>query len=85
MLKLIINMIFVVIVTAIALTWMYTQRFNQDSDTTATQGVFFTKTLNLNAYKRVSDGISMWGEYSNYSRSDRHDETVTVYCNEFCK
>jgi len=73
------------LVVTVTLGVAYTQRFNQDGKQTATSGIFFHKTLNLNAYKMVSSGTSMWGRYANYSRSDRHNETVTVYCNDYCK
>lgn len=64
---------------------LYSQKFTQDSVSTATQGIVFQKTLNLNAYKRVSSGLGMWGSYDNYSRSDRHGDIVTVYCGSYCK
>lgn len=64
------------------------QLYTQDSTTTATSGVLFTKTLNLTAYKQISDGKNfmypIMGKFVNYSRSDRHNELVTVYCGEYC-
>ena len=64
--------------------YLYTQNFNQDSDKTATQGIFFKKTLYLKEYKRVSNGNDLWGKYHRYSRSDRQTEAITVYCNKYC-
>ena len=74
------------IVTLSGLTWyMYTQHFNQDSENTATSGIYFQTTLNLDEYKNVSTGNNLWGTFSRYTRSDRHSETITVYCNKYCK
>jgi len=64
---------------------LYVQHFNQDSETTATSGWFFQTTLNLEEYKNVSTGNDLWGSFDRYTRSDRHTETITVYCNEYCK
>ena len=64
--------------------WGYIQHCKQDSNTTATQGVYFQKTLNLTEYKNVSSGNDLWGTYHRYTRSDRHTETITVYCNQYC-
>lgn len=63
----------------------YVQHFNQKTKTTATSGWVFKKTLNLEEYKNVSTGNDLWGTYNNYTRSDRHTETLTVYCNKFCR
>ena len=70
---------------SMALYYTYTQHFNQDSKTTATSGIFFKTTLNLAEYRNVSTGNGLWGTFSRYTRSDRHTETITVYCNEYCK
>lgn len=81
--------ILVIAALAVALTatyyYYYFQRYNQDSKTTATTGFFYKKTLNLPEYRNVSSGNGIWGKYENYTRSDRHTETITVYCNDFCK
>lgn len=65
------------------------QLYTQDSATTATSGIFFTKQLKLTEYKQVSKGNDwkslFMGQYNNYSRSDRHNELVTVYCGNYCK
>ena len=75
-----------VIITLATYTWFtYTQHFNQDSKDTATSGIFFKTTLNLGEYKNVSTGNNLWGTYNRYTRSDRHSETITVYCNKYCK
>lgn len=80
--KIILIVLSVLLVTA----WFeHMQHYNQDSKTTATSGILFKKTLNLNAYKHVADGNNLWGKYNRYSRSDRHDEALTVYCNKYCK
>ena len=67
------------------LFYTYVQHFNQDSKTTATSGIFFQTTLNLEQYKNVSTGNDLWGTFDRYTRSDRHTETITVYCNKYCK
>ena len=64
---------------------IWVQHFNQDSETTATSGWYFQTTLNLEEYKNVSTGNDLWGTYDRYTRSDRHTETITVYCNKYCK
>ncbi len=64
---------------------IYVQHFNQDSNTTATSGWVFKTTLNLKEYKNVSTGNNLWGTFNRYTRSDRHTETITVYCNKYCK
>ena len=70
----------------IGLTWYnYTQHFNQDSKDTATSGIIFYTTLNLKEYRNVSTGNNLWGTFDRYTRSDRHSETITVYCNQYCK
>jgi len=70
---------------ALVVWYIYTQRYVQDSVTTATTGIFFQSTLNLNEYKNVSSGNNLLGKYDRYSRSDRHDDVLTIYCNEYCK
>ena len=68
-----------------AVTWFnYSQHFNQDSTNTATSGIYFQTTLNLDEYRNVSQGNDLWGTFSRYTRSDRHSETITVYCNKYC-
>ncbi len=79
-----IAVIFMFTVASLVLTYAYYQRYNQNSSITAISGIVFNKTLNLEAYKRVSSGFSVFGTYDNYSRSDRHNETVKVYCNDYC-
>ncbi len=67
-------------------TWYsYTQHYNQDSKETATSGIFFKTTLNLKEYRNVSTGNNLWGTFDRYTRSDRHSDTITVYCNKYCK
>ena len=65
--------------------YSYMQRYNQDSPITATKGIIFQKTLHLNQYKLVSNGNDIWGKYDRYTRSDRHSDTISVYCHEYCK
>jgi len=45
----------------------------------ATKGIIFQKTLNLSVYKQVAKGNGIFGKYERYSRSDRHNEVITVY------
>lgn len=71
--------------TSTAIWYTYTQEYVQDSKTTATKGIFFQKTLKLEAYSMVSNGNGWLGKYDRYSRSDRHSDVITVYCKEFCK
>jgi len=74
------------IASASTVIWyIYTQEYVQDSQTTATKGILFQKTLKLKAYSIVSSGNGWLGEYDRYSRSDRHADVITVYCKEFCK
>ena len=63
---------------------IYFSLYKQNSPTTATRGFIFRNTVNLNAYKHISSGNNLFGDYKNYSRSDRHDELITIYCNEYC-
>lgn len=72
------------IIVGVITAWNYSQLYKQDSETTATTGIYFQKTLNLKEYKRVSDGNGLWGKYDRYSRSDRHNDVITVYCNDYC-
>ncbi len=72
-------------VLALGLWYSYIQHFNQDSKTTATSGIIFKTTLNLAEYRNVSTANNMWGTYNIYSRSDRHNEQINVYCNQYCK
>ena len=74
------------IMSASSIIWYkYSQEFVQDSNTTATKGIFMQKTLNLDVYKRVSSGNGWLGQYDRYSRSDRHQDVLTIYCKDFCK
>lgn len=75
-----------IVVLTIGFVWYsFTQKYVQDSPTTATTGILFQKTLNLKEYKNISSGNSVWGKYDSYSRSDRHTEVLRIYCNEYCK
>ena len=65
--------------------YLYSQRFVQDSHNTATQGIIFSTTLNLDVYQNVSSGNGWLGKFNRYSRSDRHSEVITVYCKDYCK
>lgn len=73
------------IVISTSIWYHFTQVYVQDSQNTATMGIFFKKTLNLDAYKKISSGNDIWGNYDKYSRSDRHTEAETIYCKEYCK
>lgn len=67
------------------LVWyIYAGKYVQDSTSTATKGIIFKTTLDLNAYKNISNGNDIWGKFNSYSRSDRHDEVLKVYCNDYC-
>ncbi len=70
---------------SLVLWYAYTQHFNQDSEKTATSGILFQTTLNLIEYRNVSTGNNLWGTFNRYTRSDRHADTLTVYCNKYCK
>ena len=65
--------------------YLYSQRFVQDGPNTATQGILFKTTLNLDVYQNVSSGNGWLGKFNRYSRSDRHSEVITVYCKDYCK
>ncbi len=71
----------------LVLWYQYAQHFNQDSKVTATSGIFFQTTLNLEEYKNVSTGNNLWGTFDRYTRSDRMgpEDALTVYCNKYCK
>jgi len=75
--------LFLTMLSAI-LWYSYTQHFNQDSKDTATSGIFFKTTLNLKEYRNVSTGNDLWGTFNRYTRSDRHTEVLTIYCNKYC-
>ena len=83
--KYVLAIIGVFVLLSTILWFNYTQIYNQDSVSTATSGIVFQKTLYLKAYKHVSTGNDLWGTYDRYSRSDRHNETITVYCRSYCK
>ncbi len=70
---------------SLTIWYSYTQHYNQDSKETATSGIFFKTTLNLKEYRNVSTGNNLWGTFDRYTRSDRHSDTITVYCNKYCK
>jgi len=82
--KVIGSILIVLVAVATAILLSYSQKFTQDSNITATAGIVFKKTLNLEHYKPVSSGLGVWGRYTNYSRSDRQTEYITVYCNKYC-
>ena len=64
--------------------YLYAGKYVQTSPTTATTGIIFKETLNLNEFRNVSSGNNIWGKYTCYTRSDRHAEVTIVYCNKFC-
>lgn len=74
-----------IFILGISVSYKYSQQYHQDSNNTATTGIFFKTTLNLYEYKNISNGNDLWGDFKRYSRSDRHTESITVYCNKFCK
>lgn len=82
---LLLALILFVVILSVWASNTYVQHFNQDSETTATSGWFFKTTLNLTEYNNVSTGNDLWGTFDRYTRSDRHTETITVYCNDYCK
>lgn len=81
----------IIVAIVLSIGFYISQLYTQNSPTTASKGILFKKTLNLTAYKKVSKGTSwqsiflLQGQYNNYSRSDRHDELVTVYCKSYCQ
>ena len=64
--------------------YLYAGKYVQTSPTTATTGIIFKETLNLNEFRNVSSGNDLWGKYTSYTRSDRHAEVTIVYCKQFC-
>ncbi len=70
--------------TGATVAYIYSQRYVQDTATTATMGIFFQTTLNLGEYKNVSSGNGWLGDFDRYTRSDRHNDIITVYCKEWC-
>lgn len=60
-------------------SYKYTQRYVYDSNTTATNGILFQRTIYLKEYKHLGNGNGLYGEYDRYSRSDRHDHVISVY------
>lgn len=67
------------IIIAPVVAFKYTQRYTQDSNTTATKGIFFERTIDLTKYKKLGNGNGLFGKYDRYSRSDRHDHVLTIY------
>lgn len=65
--------------------YVYSQQYVQNGTKTATMGIVFKNTLHLEQYRKISTGNGWLGKYDNYSRSDRHDEVLTVYCKEYCE
>ena len=62
---------------------LYTQRYIQDTNkTTATRGIWLQKTVYLKEYKHLGDGNGIFGKYNRYSRSDRHEDVLTIYNSE---
>ena len=72
------------IVATVTVWYIYSQQYVQDSQHTATEGIFFKTTLNLKEYKRVSTGNGWLGTFDRYTRSDRHNDVLTIYCNNYC-
>ena len=64
--------------------YLYANKYVQNSPTTATTGIIFKETLNLNEFRNVSSGNNLYGKYTSYTRSDRQSEVTIVYCNKFC-
>ena len=64
--------------------YTYAGKYVQTSPTTATTGIIFKETLNLNEFRNVSSGNDLFGKYTSYTRSDRQSEVTIVYCNKFC-
>jgi len=76
----------VLVLSLIITTWyIYSQRYVQDGANTATTGIYFKTTLNLDEYKNVSSGNGWLGKFERYTRSDRHSDVLTIYCKEYCK
>lgn len=75
----------ILVVVVLVLVYQYNQLFTQTSKDTAESGIVFKKTLMLDEYKLIAVGNGLLGKYHRYSRSDRHNEVMTVYCKQFCK
>lgn len=58
--------------------WTYSQRWVEEPNNLATQGLVFTKTIELEQYKHIGTGSGVFGKYNIYSRSDRH-ESINIY------
>ncbi len=74
-------MVLIIVATGI----MYSKKYTQISHTQAVKGILFKEYLNLDAYKEVSSGLSIWGYYTDYSRSDREAEKTRILCKDYCK
>ena len=83
--KIIIASFLIILPMLLVLGALYTQKYTQNTKNTAIKGIFFQQQLNLEHYKNVSSGLNAWGKYDRYSRSDRHDDVITVYCQRWCK
>lgn len=45
----------------------------------AEKGIFFKDRINLDKHIKIGDGVSILYDYDEYTRSDRSNETITVY------
>ena len=70
------------------LTFLYSmsQNYVQDSNTTATTGIFNRTTIYLDKYSRIGIGNRYFLDFVEITRSDKTGpgSTIVVYCNTFC-
>lgn len=61
--------------------WNYSQRYVQDSNTTATKGILFQKTIDLKVYTKLGEGNGFFGSYDRYSRSmtQGNGQVLSIY------
>ena len=76
--------ILVFILTYVVYVWFYLNviLFNYTSETTAERGLFFKDTAILTQYKLVGKKDYIVFKLDEYSRSDRHLETILVKVND---
>lgn len=62
-------------------TWYVTPmtHFFYKTSIVAEKGIFFKDRINLDKHIKIGDGVSILYDYDIYTRSDRSNETITVY------
>ena len=70
------------VIIAMIFVWAFTQRYvEDDSGMTATKGIVFTRTIELDKYQKIGDGRGLFGNYDLITRSmtQGQGETTKVY------